>query len=184
MKPATDPVNVTLPNGIWFAPNDVSLDIQTQTTVQIFEGNDSMVPNPINSTSLAFANFSDIQASVILDFFVLYGKAVTPPNSDLTVFAPRALEILFYWCVKSYTTNVTIGNVTTEILASSSNVVSPGDGDSHSPMVLKSGNDATEYTVDVYAADVLTYYLLPNIGTRNFSQAPSDPSAQGGTQAS
>lgn len=104
------------------------------------------------------------------------------PNS--TYNAHRALEVLFYWCVNSYSTNVTAGNVTTEIVASSSNVVSPGDGDSHSPMVLKSGTDTTEYTVDVYATDVLTFYLLPNLGTGNFSQAPSDPSDMGGTQAS
>ena len=181
MKPITDSVNMTLPNGIWFAPDAVSLDIQTQTTVQYFEGNDATVPNPINSTSLSFANFSGNQASVILDFFVLYVK-IANPNS--TENAYRALEVLFYWCVNSYSTNVTAGNVTTEIVASSSNVVSPGDGDSHSPMVLKSGTDTTEYTVDVYATDVLTFYLLPNLGTGNFSQAPSDPSDLGGTQAS
>jgi hypothetical protein len=51
-------------------------------------------------------------------------------------------------------------------------------------MVLKSGNDTTEYTLDVYAADVLTSYLLANLGTGNFSQAPSDPTAQGGTPSS
>lgn len=182
MKPTTyGSVNMTLPNGIWFDSGDVSLDIQTQTTVQYFEGDYAPVPNPINSTSLSFANFSGNQASVILDFFVLYVK-IANPNS--TENAYRALEVLFYWCVNSYSTNVTAGNVTTEIVASSSNVVSPGDGDSQSPMVLKSGTDTTEYTVDVYAADVLTYYLLPNLGTGNFSQSPLDASSRGGTQVS
>jgi hypothetical protein len=71
--------NMTLPNGIWFAPSieGPALSSQTQTkrgtsrNTQYF----TEVPNLINSTS-AFANLSGIQDSAILDFFVLYNKYV------------------------------------------------------------------------------------------------------------
>jgi hypothetical protein len=189
VKPTTYSVNMTLPNGIWFEPDAISLAIQTQATEESFRNGESLIPNPVNSTSLAFKNFSDIQASVVLDFFVLYEKALTIPgaaSNDSQLFTYRAIEILFHWCVNSYSTNVTAGNATTEIVASSSNVVSPGDagtveGDqnSPSPIVLSSKNDPTEYTVNWNAADVLTFYLLPNLGTGNFSQAPLESTPQG-----
>ncbi|KAE9366582.1 hypothetical protein N431DRAFT_548413 [Stipitochalara longipes BDJ] len=180
MKPATmEGVNMTLPNGVWFEAGVESLGVQTQTSTEFFPDSNSWVsyPNPINSTSLAFTNFSGIQASVVLDFFVLYQKDLTAPraaSNDSELYAYRAIEILFYWCVNSYSTNVTAGNVTTEIVASSSNVVSPGDMSLNSPssIVLGAKNDTTEYKVDSITANVLTFYLLDNLGTGNFSMSP------------
>jgi hypothetical protein len=189
VKPTAYSSNMSLPNGIWFEPDAFSLYIQTQTTQESFENGITAIPNPINSTSLAFKNFSDIQASVVLDFFVLYEKALTvpgAPSNDSEIFAYRAIEILFYWCVNSYSTNMTAGNARTELIASSSNVVSAGDADTsegdpnpESPIVLGTKNDPTEYTVDWNAADVLTFYLLDNLGTGNFSQAPSEDTPPG-----
>jgi hypothetical protein len=190
MKPTTYGFNMTLPNGIWFEPADETLDIQTQTSVELFQEDYASIPNPINSTSLAFQNFSGIQASVVLDFFVLYTKGFTTPEQPANagaLSAHRAIEILFYWCVNSYSTNVTNGTVTTEIVASSSNIVSPGDPDadlnSPSPILLGLKDDTTEYKVDWNAANVMTFYLLPNLGTGNYSQSPSSDPSQG-TQAS
>jgi hypothetical protein len=123
VKPTAYSSNMSLPNGIWFEPDAFSLYIQTQTTQESFENGITAIPNPINSTSLAFKNFSDIQASVVLDFFVLYEKALTvpgAPSNDSEIFAYRAIEILFYWCVNSYSTNMTAGNARTELIASSS----------------------------------------------------------------
>ncbi len=65
--------NITPPNGSWF--NSWSaLSIQTQTKMDTSRNTNyfTEVPNPVNSTSLAFANLSDIQDSAILDFFILY----------------------------------------------------------------------------------------------------------------
>ena len=172
---------MTLPNGIWFIPmaGGSTLSIQTQTKMGTSRntGYFTEVPYPVNSTSLAFANLSDIQDSAILDFFVLYNKDLY----EETPFTPayRAIEVLFYWCINSYSTSVTAGIVTTEIVTSSNSVLSHGDPISLSPIVLSSGNDTINYTVGLFPADVMTFDWLPILGTGSYSQTGQGFTSQG-----
>ncbi len=74
---------------------------------------------------------------------------------------------------------MTAGIITTEIVTSSGNVLSHGDTHSESPIVLSSRDDTTNYTVGLIPADVMTFDLLPILGTGTYSRISPGFTSQG-----
>jgi hypothetical protein len=165
--------NVSLPNGVWLPAGRYLLKCQRPGSEDLTEEDPylSLSTQETNMTeSVAFALLPGIQDSALFDFFIIYQTDLEVP--DMPVY--RAIEVLFYWCVNTYSTTVTAGNASTQIVSSSRNVLSPGKiyaGFPDLPIVLSSGNDATTYTVEPVSALAMTLFLLQNLGSGSFSMS-------------
>ncbi|KAH8897278.1 hypothetical protein GQ53DRAFT_837938 [Thozetella sp. PMI_491] len=75
-------------------------------------------------TSISFSNDSDLGFSSVGHLYIIYSNAgnVSYPRINRTNEAPwqfQAVEVLFHMCVNTYSTAVTSGNSSTEIIVSS-----------------------------------------------------------------
>jgi hypothetical protein len=160
--------NVSLSNGVWLPAGEYLLKCQRPWSEDLSELDPylSLGTQETNMTeSVAFALLPGIQDSALFDYFIIYQTDLEVPDAHVY----REIEVLFYWCINTYSTTVTAGKASTQIVSSSRNVLSSGKILDGYPIVLSSGNDATNYTVDPESALAMTLYLVQNLGSGNFS---------------
>lgn len=144
-------VNLSLPNGAWMpAGTTWSLKSFTPSKPDYYPGRTA-------SFSLEFNDLPFIENTTIVDFFVIYqiyfGHYSDNYLATFTGATYRAVEILFHWCVNTYSTTVTNGKATTEIVKSSNRLI-----ESDEFLVLTTDGDLANYTVRKWA-NIACLYL-------------------------
>ncbi|KUJ09624.1 uncharacterized protein LY89DRAFT_657053, partial [Mollisia scopiformis] len=153
--------NVTLPNGAFLQAGEMAMNITTAPNVD----NSSSV-SPVNG-SLAFANEPNAAYTTISDHYVIWQNTAGQGQADF-----GAMEILLYWCVNTYSTQVTAGISSTSISSTSVNIASTNTSltlpDSNSAngtfqqwgeLAMNPSNSSDNYTVDGSANAALAAYM-------------------------
>lgn len=153
--------NAALPNGAYLKAGEVVMNITASPDVI-----DGFSVSPVNH-SLAFANEPNAAYTTINNYFVIWQNKDSQGQGDF-----GAIEVLIYWCVNTYSTQVQAGIPSTNITASSVNVGSgnasitlPDDDGTnrtyqqYGGVALNPANSSTNYTVDGPANAALTSYM-------------------------
>lgn len=136
--------NVTLPNGAYLQAGEMTMNITSPPNMV-----DGSSVSPVNH-SLAFANEPNAAYTTISDYFVIWQN---DDGQGQGTFG--AMEILLYWCVHTYSTEVRDGVSNTTISSTSVNIGSTNGGE----MAMNPSNNSTNYTINGPANAALTDYM-------------------------
>jgi hypothetical protein len=134
--------NITLPNGAYLEAGDRIMNITTLYST----------PGSLMNGSLAFKNEKDIDEIALNSHFIIW------QNNNGTNQPPYgAIEVLFYWCINSYTSSVTGSDSSTNITT-----IPATPSTESGNLILQTSNSTTgneKFTITAAANAALAAYI-------------------------